>query len=64
MESASGDASIERIPKAFFREALDLALEAVKARRPDRAVELAYSKATSDRRRHRARRLPRKKPQR
>jgi hypothetical protein len=64
MEGGSGDTSIVRIPRAFFREALDLALEAVKARRPDRAGVLASSEATSDRRTHRARRLPRKKPRR
>ena len=60
MENARGDVTVERIPSAFFREALDLALEAVKARRLRRVAEQASpSRRTSNRRRGSAR-LPKK----
>jgi hypothetical protein len=39
MDNASRHVSVERIPAAFFREALDLALEAVIARGSGRVSE-------------------------
>jgi hypothetical protein len=60
MENAREDAPVERIPSAFFREALDLALEAVKARRLAHNARESSGPPASNRRQHRRRRLPKK----
>jgi hypothetical protein len=60
MENAQGDATVERIPSAFFREALDLALEAVKARRLAHNARESSGPPASNRRQDRGRRLPKK----
>jgi hypothetical protein len=59
MEGVRAGANVS-IPRAFFREALNLALEAVKARRRGRAGKDSSTPQTSIGRWNRGRRSPKK----